>query len=333
MMVYLLTSLSDIEECLTGNHTCSSDANCINTNGSYNCSCKAGFVGDGRNCSEIDECLVGNHTCTSDAECINTNGSYHCSCKAGYFGDGRNCSDIEECSIGNHTCSSDAECINTNGSYNCSCKAGFVGDGRNCSDINECNASPSPCHVKAKCKNNQGSYLCSCEAGYTGDGKACTDIDECTSGLHSCHSFGATCTNTVGSYSCSCERNCIHSASECRNYNTLSRFDRKVTYYNSYHVHCDKEIGQAWFRFQGAAGTRMPTLCPPTHRCNTHAPGWLSGGHPSVADGQVNKTVCFHWTSDCCLWSTTIKVRNCGSFYVYYLNSTPTCQLRYCGTN
>ena len=51
MMVYLLTLFSDIEECLAGNHTCSSDAKCINNNGSYNCSCKAGFVGDGRNCS------------------------------------------------------------------------------------------------------------------------------------------------------------------------------------------------------------------------------------------------------------------------------------------
>ncbi|XP_068706695.1 uncharacterized protein [Montipora foliosa] len=41
----------DIDECFLGNHTCSSDANCINTNGSYNCTCKAGYVGDGQNCS------------------------------------------------------------------------------------------------------------------------------------------------------------------------------------------------------------------------------------------------------------------------------------------
>ncbi|XP_068670500.1 sushi, von Willebrand factor type A, EGF and pentraxin domain-containing protein 1-like isoform X2 [Montipora foliosa] len=44
----------DIDECLVENHTCSSDAKCINTNGSYNCSCKAGYVGDGRNCSVPD---------------------------------------------------------------------------------------------------------------------------------------------------------------------------------------------------------------------------------------------------------------------------------------
>ena len=51
MMVYLLTLFSDIEECLAGNHTCSSDAKCINTDGSYSCFCKAGYVGDGRDCS------------------------------------------------------------------------------------------------------------------------------------------------------------------------------------------------------------------------------------------------------------------------------------------
>ncbi|XP_068736624.1 protein kinase C-binding protein NELL2-like [Montipora capricornis] len=174
-MVYLLTLFSDIEECSIGNHTCSSDAECINTNGSYNCSCKAGFVGDGRNCSDIDECLAGNHTCSSDATCITTNGSYNCSCKAGFVGDGRNCSDIDECLVGNHTCSSDAECINTNGSFHCSCKAGYVGDGRNCSDIEECSIGNHTCSSDAECINTNGSYICSCKAGFVGDGRNCSD--------------------------------------------------------------------------------------------------------------------------------------------------------------
>ena len=26
-----------------------------------------------------------------------------------------------------------------------------------------------------------------------------------------------------------------------------------------------------------------------------------------------------------------IKVKNCGSFYVYWLDGAPTCNLRYCG--
>ena len=41
----------DINECLTGKGTCSKDALCINTAGSYECRCKDGFVGDGFTCS------------------------------------------------------------------------------------------------------------------------------------------------------------------------------------------------------------------------------------------------------------------------------------------
>ena len=119
--------------------------------------------------------------------------------------------------------------------------------------------------------------------------------------------------------------------SECQNYGRLNSGDRKITYITrSYN--CDSGIGPGWFRFEGSAGTKMPTSCPPEHRCNTYATGWLKGGHPTVADGQVSRQVCFHW-SNCCQYSTNIKVRNCGSYYVYYLSGTPSCILRYCGTN
>ncbi|XP_020628523.1 pancreatic secretory granule membrane major glycoprotein GP2-like isoform X1 [Orbicella faveolata] len=77
----------------------------------------------------------------------------------------------------------------------------------------------------------------------------------------------------------------------------------------------------------------MPTSCPPKFRCNTNAPGWLNGGHPTVADGKVTRQVCFHWVSKCCWKTTNIEVRNCGSFYVYRFSGTPTCNLRYCGSD
>ena len=44
------TLVSDINECATGTHNCSADAVCNNTEGSYNCSCKPGYYGDGRDC-------------------------------------------------------------------------------------------------------------------------------------------------------------------------------------------------------------------------------------------------------------------------------------------
>jgi len=75
----------------------------------------------------------------------------------------------------------------------------------------------------------------------------------------------------------------------------------------------------------------MPDKCVPKYQCGTHAPGWLVGGHPTVAQGSVLRKVCFHWSSGCCQWSRYIRVRNCGAFYVYYLGRTPACNLRYCG--
>ena len=119
--------------------------------------------------------------------------------------------------------------------------------------------------------------------------------------------------------------------SECQNYGSLNSGSRRTSYYG-YYYYCDSSLGPGWFRFQGSAGTRMATSCPSYRRCGTYSTGWLSGGHPSVADGQVTRTVYFN-NGYCYGYSTSIKVRNCGSYYVYYLSGTPTCNLRYCGTN
>jgi len=86
--------VEDIDECITGNHDCHQNANCTNTVGSHNCTCKEGFTGDGRQCSDIDECRDGSHDCHENATCINTAGHYNCSCKPGFTGDGRMCLDI-----------------------------------------------------------------------------------------------------------------------------------------------------------------------------------------------------------------------------------------------
>ena len=95
------------------------NANCTNINGSHNCSCKEGYIGDGRSCSgtlfckvmlvirfvvvnfytctlftfvDIDECNNGSHVCDVNANCTNTNGSHNCTCKEGYNGNGQSCS-------------------------------------------------------------------------------------------------------------------------------------------------------------------------------------------------------------------------------------------------
>ena len=49
----ITTFCSDIDECVSGTHECDVNAQCINTVGSYNCTCKNGYSGDGRSCSGI----------------------------------------------------------------------------------------------------------------------------------------------------------------------------------------------------------------------------------------------------------------------------------------
>ena len=40
----------DIDECASDKHNCSDDAACNNTKGSFNCTCKPGFTGNGYKC-------------------------------------------------------------------------------------------------------------------------------------------------------------------------------------------------------------------------------------------------------------------------------------------
>ena len=119
---------------------------------------------------------------------------------------------------------------------------------------------------------------------------------------------------------------------ECQNYKTLISSARKTSHRTTHTVRCDNLLGLGWYRFQGGAGSRMASSCPPTNRCKTHATGWLNGAHPTVAEGQVSRQACFHWSSNCCHMSIGIKVRNCGAFYIYYLTGTPksSCNYRYC---
>ena len=46
----VLSSLSDINECTAADQLCDFNADCINTHGSYNCSCLSGFTGNGKSC-------------------------------------------------------------------------------------------------------------------------------------------------------------------------------------------------------------------------------------------------------------------------------------------
>lgn len=156
--------------------------------------------------------------------------------------------------------------------------------------------------------------------------------------------------------------------SVCSNYTELSDDWRKIDYDNPHAyspVHCDQprngntnngntftNLTTGWYRFTGAAGTKLPTS--PTHFsdlavireldggngmiCGTHAVGWISsqlGGHPIIQEGVVTRDVCWEYRTNNCEWTkTTIRVAACrdwdGDYFVYELQPTPDCSLAYC---
>ena len=117
----------------------------------------------------------------------------------------------------------------------------------------------------------------------------------------------------------------------CTNYTVLSEADRAQGNAQPPHNRSDNGLVTGWYRFQGAAGDRMPDKCVLMYRCGTSYPAWLYGTHPTVAEGVVTRTVCFSRYSICCPLGTIIKVKNCSSYYVYELQRTPTSLSSYCG--
>ena len=91
--------------------------------------------------------------------------------------------------------------------------------------------------------------------------------------------------------------------------------------------------GPAWYRFTMPAGTRIPESSPGPYHCGTVYTGWLSGVHPTSPGASIKAKFCFDWGSNDCGYSTQGKVTNCGSYFVYYLENTHVCNIRYCATN
>ena len=118
---------------------------------------------------------------------------------------------------------------------------------------------------------------------------------------------------------------------ECQSYRTLSEHNRARRYKGGYR--CDSSLVKAWYRFTGLAGSKMADTRVAKYYCGTQAPGYLTGGHPTVAQGIVSRKVCFYWSYSYCRWYRYIRVRNCGAFYVYELSKPPACNLRYCGNS
>ncbi|XP_020794428.2 signal peptide, CUB and EGF-like domain-containing protein 2 isoform X5 [Boleophthalmus pectinirostris] len=158
------------DPCAEGSDGCHIDAICQTTQGSYKCTCRAGFKGDGKHCEDIDECdLEHNGGCVH--ECNNIPGNYRCTCYDGFHlaHDGHNCLDVDECKFNNGGCQH--TCVNTMGSYECRCKEGFfLSDNqhtcihRSVEGLNCMNKEHGCAHI---CKETpKGGVACECRPGF-----------------------------------------------------------------------------------------------------------------------------------------------------------------------
>ncbi|KAI4830365.1 hypothetical protein KUCAC02_001998 [Chaenocephalus aceratus] len=158
------------DPCAEGSDGCHIDAICQTTLGSYKCTCRAGFKGDGTHCEDVDECDFDyNGGCVH--ECNNIPGNYRCTCYDGFnlAHDGHNCLDVDECKFNNGGCQH--TCVNTMGSYECRCKEGFfLSDNqhtcihRSVEGLNCMNKEHGCAHI---CKETpKGGVACECRPGF-----------------------------------------------------------------------------------------------------------------------------------------------------------------------
>ena len=186
----------DLDECASPDLSLCDDApigECINEEGSFTCTCAAGYRGDseGRNCMDVNECADGTHDCAppgTGGRCENTEGGFTCSCQDGFEGTGVTCRDIDECADGTLRCEGSGEtCQNNVGMpAECVCRPGFLRtEGGDC--------------VRA-CGDGRRTAGEECDDGNTDDGDGCSSVCEIEVPF-SCWENDAglsTCENTCG---------------------------------------------------------------------------------------------------------------------------------------
>ncbi|XP_051560101.1 adhesion G protein-coupled receptor E5 isoform X1 [Myxocyprinus asiaticus] len=170
----------DENECEINLNPCGDHSHCVNTEGSYYCTCHEGFRSKTDNftattgeCEDINECIENESVCSLHSVCVNTIGSFKCRCLSGYqvtHGGNGECKDVNECE--SSVCGAHSTCTNTPGSFSCSCSSGFYKHEKNstCTDIDECADVADLCGSHANCNNTQGSYSCICHRGYSNYG-------------------------------------------------------------------------------------------------------------------------------------------------------------------
>ena len=109
-------------------------------------------------------------------------------------------------------------------------------------------------------------------------------------------------------------------------------FLNRPTYCDDRNAACSIDWkGTGWYRITGEAGTKLVDSPVDHYHCGTYVTGWLSGGHPTFGQGEVERTVYFKYgNNDTFGISSGVKVVNCNTHYVYYLVDTKTFNVHSC---